>query len=239
MQYISILSTLVTFIFAAAVFTHYHQRGGMHLLLWGSGLVLYGLGTLSEAIMLFAFSGLTLKIWYLSGAMLTAAWLGQGTVHLLVRKRGVAMIMTGILAAVSLLAIGLVLAAPLTPAVAAYQTSLPASAQYRDILVRSGGITLLTILLNIYGTLTLVGGALYSAFLFWRKRVLANRLIGNILIATGALMPAMGGSFLKAGLADWLYVSEFVGVILMYIGFLQASAKQGVSKVVETAATGD
>jgi len=107
------------------------------------------------------------------------------------------------------------------------------------MLVRSGLITLLTILLNIYGTLTLVGGALYSAFLFWRKRVLANRLIGNILIAAGALMPAMGGSFLKAGLADWLYISEFLGVIMMYIGFLQASAKQKVSNVVETPAATD
>ena len=41
---------------------------------------------------------------------------------------------------------------------------------------------------NIYGLLTLVGGAIYSAYLFWRKRVLPNRVIGNILIAAGALL---------------------------------------------------
>jgi hypothetical protein len=45
-------------------------------------------------------------------------------------------------------------------------------------------------------------------------------MLGNILIAAGALMPAIGGSFLKAGLADMLYASEFLGVILMYAGFL-------------------
>ncbi len=235
MHNISILSTVVTFLFAMAVFNRYHQRGGVHLLLWGIGLVFFGLGTLSEAVMLFAFNGLLLKIWYLSGAMLTAAWLGEGTVHLLVRKRGVSVTLTVLLAAISLLGIGLVMAAPLTTV--PYNTGLPASAQYKEILTRSGGITLLTILLNIYGTITLVGGALYSAFLFWRKRVLANRLMGNILIAAGALMPAMGGSFLKAGMADWLYLSEFLGVILMYNGFLQATFKQEVKPLVEAPAS--
>jgi hypothetical protein len=77
-------------------------------------------------------------------------------------------------------------------------------------------ITLLTIVLNIYGTIALVGGALYSAYLFWRKSVLFNRMLGNLLIAAGALMPAMAGSFVKAGLVDWLYMSELLGVVLMY-----------------------
>ena len=69
-----------------------------------------------------------------------------------------------------------------------------------------------------------MGGAIYSAFLFWRKKVLANRMFGNILIAAGALSPAMGGSLLKAGYADMLYLSEFVGVILMFIGFSMATS---------------
>jgi hypothetical protein len=60
-----------------------------------------------------------------------------------------------------------------------------------------------------------VGGAIYSAFLFWRKKILANRMFGNVLIAAGALSPAMGGTMLKAGYADMLYLSEFIGAILM------------------------
>lgn len=225
MNYISILSTIITFVFAVAVFNRYRQRKGTHLLLWGIGLVFFGLGTLTEVILSFIFSELALKVWYLTGAMLTAAWLGQGTVHLLVRKRGVASTLTVVLAVVSILAAVLVFAAPLTPAAAEYNPAEPASAQYKEIMTRSGLIILLTILLNLYGTVTLVGGALYSAFLFWRKKVLFNRMLGNILIAAGALMPAIGGTFVKAGLVDWLYLSEFIGVILMYIGFIQATAR--------------
>ncbi len=42
-------------------------------------------------------------------------------------------------------------------------------------------------------------------------------------------MPAMAGSFIKIGLADMLYVSEFTGVVLMYAGFILATAVQRVS----------
>lgn len=226
MHYLSILSTLVTFIFTAAVFNRYAHKKGMHLLLWSVGLLLYGLGTLMEAVMIFRFNSLALKLWYLSGAMLTAAWLGQGTVNLLVRKRGLATTSNIILLVISLIALVIVFAAPLTAAAAGFDTARPVSAQYKEILVRNGWMIFLTIILNIYGTLGLVGGAIYSAFLFWRKKVLLNRVFGNILIAGGALFPAMAGSFIKAGLVDWLYLSELLGVILMYLGFLQATLPQ-------------
>jgi hypothetical protein len=224
MQYLPILSTIITFVFAVSVFNRFRIKRGLHLLFWGIGLVLYGIGTLTEVLMMFTYNELALKLWYLCGAMLTAAWLGQGTINLLVRRRGVASILNIILITISLLAVVMVLLAPVTPAAATYNIAQPASAQYKDILTRSGGVVLLTILLNIYGTFTLVGGAVYSAYIFWRKRVLFNRMIGNILIAIGAIMPAMGGSFLRMGLPDFLYLSEFLGVILMYIGFLQATA---------------
>jgi hypothetical protein len=223
MHYLPFLSTLVTFAFATAVFRRFLHKRGPHLLLWSIGLVFYGIGTLAEVILGFTFSGLVLKLWYLSGAMLTAAWLGQGTIHLLVRKRGVAGAMTLALAALSLLAALLVLIAPLNASAASYNVTLPISSQYKDILTRGGLMLLLTILLNIYGTLTLFGGALYSAMLFWRKRILFNRMLGNLLIAIGALAPALAGSFVKLGLVDGLYISELFGVVLMYIGFIQAT----------------
>jgi len=231
MTFLPYLSTLVTFVFAVAVFNRYRQRGGPHLLLWAIGLLFYGLGTVSEIILSLTFNAFVLKLWYLMGAMLTAAWLGQGTLRLLVRKASLASILTWVLAAVSALALILVFLAPVTGA--AFDVTRPASEQYKDILTRNGLTITLTILLNIYGALMLVGGAIYSAFLFWRKKVLANRMFGNILIAAGALSPALGGTFLKAGIADMLYASELVGAILMYIGFVLATSP---SAMPETAA---
>ena len=183
----------------------------------------------------FTFSPQILKLWYLSGAMLTAAWLGQGTVYLLVRKRRVANALMLMLGIASLASIVLIISAPINPGVL-FDTGRPISVQYKEILERSNTILLLTILLNIYGTLTLVGGALYSAYLFWKKKVLVNRMIGNILIALGALMPAMAGSFTKAGLVDFLYLSEFLGVVLMYAGFLLATSNKPSRRLVSAPA---
>jgi hypothetical protein len=217
-------STLVTAVFAVAVLLRHARRGGAHLLFWGIGLILYGLGTFSEAFLGLAWSPLVLRVWYICGAMLTAAWLGQGTLYLLVRKPGVANAFAIGLTIVSLAAIAIVFLAPMTNTL--YDTSLPASIQYKAIIVRSPFMITLTILLNTYGTILLVGGAIYSAFLFWRKRVLAHRVIANVLIAAGALMPATAGTFVKLGLADWLYLSELLGATIMFIGFLQATSQQ-------------
>jgi hypothetical protein len=231
MNFLPYLSTIVTFVFAVAVYNRYRQRGGMHLLLWSVGLLLYGIGTLCEVILGLTFSVFAVKIWYLTGAMLTAAWLGMGTVHLLIRKGNTAMVLTWVLLGVSILAFVLVMLAPVTSTT--YDVSRPASEQYREIFSRNGLIILLTILLNIYGTLTLVGGAIYSAYLFWRKKILINRMFGNILIAVGALSPAMGGSLLRAGLTDMLYLSELIGAILMFIGFLMATSAAPAASTAE------
>lgn len=224
MNFIPVLSTLVTFAFVVAVFRRYQAKGGIHLLHWAFGLLLYGMGTLSEVVMGFTFNEWVLKLWYLTGAMLTAAWLGQGTIHLLIRKGNWATYLTYALGAVSVLALLLIAVAPLTGAQANYNIAGTVSEQYKTILTRGGLTIFLTILLNIYGTLGLVGGALYSAFLFWRKKVLANRMFGNILIAAGALSPAMAGTLVKAGIVDALYISEFIGAIIMFAGFMLATA---------------
>ena len=156
MLYLPYLTTTIALIFTIALFLRYRRKGGMHLLIWTFGMFLYFLSTFCEIILSIQFSEAAIKLWYIAGAMLVAAWLGQGTVHLLVRKGKIALTLTYILAAISLMSIFLVATAPLTGAQAGYDITLPASEQYKEIMTRGGLIIALTIILNLYGTVTLV-----------------------------------------------------------------------------------
>jgi hypothetical protein len=228
------VSTAITAAFAVAVLRRYLAGRRLHSLLWGLGLALYALGTLAEAYLALRWSPFMLRLWYLTGAMLTAAWLGQGTVYLLVRRPGVAHALLALLLLASLAAAVAVFLAPVDSA--AFRAGAPISTQYRGLLSRSGLMILLTILLNIYGTLTLVGGALWSAWLFARKRVLPNRMLGNLLIAAGALFPAGAGTLIGLGLADWLYASELAGAALMFWGFHLSTQPQPAARPAPAAA---
>lgn len=227
------LSTGIMLVFTVAVLGRYIRRHRRpHLLLWGIGLALYAVGTFTEAYLAVSWSPLMLRLWYLCGAMLTAAWLGQGTIYLLFRKPGVAHSLAALLAVASVVAIGGIFIAPLDAS--AFRLGVPISSQYKDILTRSGLIVLLTVLLNIYGTVGLIGGALWSAYLFWRKQVLSNRVLGNVFIAVGAFFPASAGTLIKLGFVDWLYLSELLGATLMFLGFWFATQPQPADKPATT-----
>ncbi len=85
------------------------------------------------------------------------------------------------------------------------------------------GVRVLTPFFNLYGTVTLVGGAAWSAWIFWRKRILLHRTIGNILIAVGAIAPAFGGTFSRFGVPSALYIGELLGALLLFAGFVRAT----------------
>jgi hypothetical protein len=213
-------SSVISFVFAFLVFRRYLARHGTHLLLWSVGMVFYGLGGFSEAFYgFFGWNPFVFRLWYLFGAILVAAWLGQGTVYLLIKTR-TAHILMALLVLGSLYAAVRVFGAQIDPAL--MTTSLHTGSELSGRAIVTPGVRTLTPFFNLYGTLTLVGGALYSAWIFWRKRVLLHRAIGNVLIATGAILPAFGGTFSRFGITGALYISELLGAILLFIGFMQA-----------------
>ena len=222
-----LLSSIISLAFAFFVFKRYLDRKGEHLLLWGIGTLFYGIGGFCEFYNgAFGWNPLVFRLWYLFGAILVAAWLGQGTVYLLAKRRW-ANVLMGILLIGSLYAAFKIFTAQLDPSlmIGAGHTGSELSGR----AIASPGVRILTPFFNLYGTLTLVGGAAYSAYIFWRKRVLLHRTVGNILIAVGALMPAFGGLFSRLQIPGALYIGEFLGVILLFLGFLRATAPMGES----------
>jgi len=218
------ITTVVVFVFVVLVFRRYFAHRTPYLLLWGIGLILYGIGTLTEALNASSgFSELGFRLWYLCGAMLVAAYLGQGTVYLLVRRKVGNIRLAHILMAVLLLA-------TIYGVIAVFGAELDPSQLEGDSLsgaaIVSSGVRGLTPFFNIYGTLFLVGGALYSAWIFWRKRIMRHRVIGNVLIAAGAMLVAASGTSSRFGSSEWLYVGELVAAVLMFVGFLESSRRE-------------
>ena len=103
----------------------------------------------------------------------------------------------------------------------------------RGLLPLGTPVRLTTPFFNIYGLLTLVGGAIYSAFLFWRKRVMPNRVVANVLIAAGALAIGFASTLTRLGYGEYLYVGELLSAILMFAGF-QLAAKPQPYEMVES-----
>lgn len=222
---VPLTSSIISFVFAFFVFKRYAERKGTYLLLWGLGMVFYGVGGFCEFYYgAFGWNTLVFRLWYLFGAILVAAWLGQGTVFLLAKPNW-AKVLTVILVIGSLYAAYKIFTAQLDPSL-----MLDSGHTGRELsghAIVTDGVRVLTPFFNLYGTLTLVGGAAYSAFIFWRKRVLLHRALGNILIAVGAIMPAFGGLFSRLQIPGALYLGEFFGVILIFLGFLRATSPMG------------
>jgi len=219
--YLPFISSAISLVFALLVFRRYADKKSTHLLFWGIGLTFYAIGGFCEGYYgAFGWNPLVFRLWYLFGAILVAAWLGQGTVFLLAKKKWATWTLV-ILLLGSVYGLVRVFGAELDPSL--LTTGVHTGSELSGSAIVTPGVRLLTPLFNIYGTVTLVGGAIWSAWIFFRKRVLLHRTIGNILIAAGALAPAFGGSFSRFGIPGALYIGELIGAVLMFAGFIRAT----------------
>ena len=52
-----------------------------------------------------------------------------------------------------------------------------------------------------------------------RARETYHRFVGNVYIAVGGLLPGIGGAFTRFGHTEVLYVTELLGLLLIYAGY--------------------
>jgi hypothetical protein len=254
-QILPFFSTLIMLGFTIWVLQRFLVRRNPAFLFWGIGLAMFGAGSFAEAYLALAWNKWVFLVWYLFGAALNAAWLGHGTLYLLVRKRWIHVV-TALLVTGSLYAGYLMLQTMPKLDEAVFTTDKPVSEQYgtkalkegetapagaltttttyrgkevtavRGLLPLGTPVRLTTPFFNIYGLFTLVGGAIYSAYLFWRKRVMPNRVLANVLIAAGALAIGFASTLTRLGYGEYLYLGELISAILMFIGFRLAARPQ-------------
>ena len=81
-------SSLLSFVFAAMVLDQWWQRRRAFQLVWGIGLIWYGIATGTEFLgSTFGWSEPLYRTWYLIGAFLVPSYLGAGTLYLLQKTR--------------------------------------------------------------------------------------------------------------------------------------------------------
>jgi len=183
-----------------------------HLVWWAIGVFFYGLGTAFEStITLTGNTPLLNTLWYWAGAILGGYPLATGSVYLLFPRK-VANVMTALSLAFVIFASVAVFMAPVD--LSKLEGHRPGGAAIEWQWVR-----LLTPFINLYALIFLVGGAAQSSWKFFLAGDQPKRAAGTALIAVGALLPGFGGAATKAGHVELLYIGEFVGIIMIWIGY--------------------
>ncbi len=210
--YIPIATTVLAVAFTVALFARWRSRGGRHLLWWGIGAATYALGTATEAaVTLVGWHAPLFRLWYVAGALLGGAPLAQGTVYLLLPRR-TADRLTAALVGVVAVATACVVLSPL-------RLELVEAHRLTGSVLGWQWVRAFSPFVNLYAVVFLVGGAALSAWRYARRSETAYRAAGNTLIAAGALLPGIGGAFTRFGHTEVLYVTEFLGLCLLYAGY--------------------
>jgi hypothetical protein len=203
-----VAAALLAALFALLLLRSFRSRPAGQKALWAAGFAFFAVATTCEAIaQRVGWSPALFRSYYLAGGMLTVGFLGAGSAWLLLPRRGRDLLL-GALAVATLAAVVAVALAP----VDAHLLAVTHSGRPPDNRALGGHAFLWAVAFNSLGTLTLVGGSLYS--IVRRRRVSAN-----VWIASGAVVVALATGMSRAGDYSLVYLGQLVGIGLMFSGF--------------------
>lgn len=212
--------TIVGAIFSGVLLNRYiNGKRRPHELVWGIAFLMFAIAAGSQvyADALGAWTPFSARIFYLFGAILNVGYLGLGTMYLLFSRR-VAQIALAVTLLLTIYSIYATFTVPLN-------LSALANTQEVDWKLLFSVDVAPRVLAGVFsgvGSVIVIVGALWSAYIFWRKRIMKERMIGLILLAVGTFTVAFGGT-LKGLLHndDYLYPTMAIGVVIMFLGYLQ------------------
>jgi hypothetical protein len=211
-EYIPIATTIFSIYFIKEIWVHYQNRKTNYLLWWTIGVATFGLGTLAESInVLFGWNLINVKYWYIVGALLGGFPLAQGSVYLLMKKRFANITSLIFITLIVLASISVIL----TP------VSIPEGFEYKltGSVFTWKWVRYFSPFINLYSFIFLVGGAIYSAVKYYKMVDKQARFKGNVFIAIGGLLPGIGGTMTRMGHVNVLFVTELIGLVLIYFGY--------------------
>jgi hypothetical protein len=221
-HYVPLLTTVVALVFAATVFGRFRARGGTHLLWWGIGMVTYAAGTMTESwTTIYGWSEPVFRLWYVTGALLGGAPLAQGTAYLMFSRSTANRLTVILLTVIGVAAV----AAFLVPV----DLSLVEPHRLSGRVFTAQWVRAFSPFINSYAAAVLVGGALWSAMRYWREQGPAalRRVGANVAIAVGGILPGIGGSYTRFGHVEVLYVTELLGLLMIFAGYLLITGDAG------------
>jgi hypothetical protein len=207
---LAVVATIVALGFTLHLWLRHRARPGPATRAWLVGAFCYAVGVGCQAVAeLGRLDPLLYRIWYLTGAFFVAAFLGAGSLYLAASPRVAGWAMR-VLTWSSILVTPVVMTTPID------------LGKVDPHLLTGDGfpnyVRLMTPIFNAFGTLGLVGVALWSAVKLGRGGASA-RFWSVALIAIGSLAAASGATLLRLGVPGGFYVGQLVGVVLMWLGF--------------------
>jgi hypothetical protein len=206
------LTALVSAVFTIAVAMRYARSKRAALLAWSVGFGMFTIAAVAGALARTSGASETeYRVFYLFGGILNVAWLALGTVLLVTPRFGRPALVGVVL--LSLISAYAVFTTPVNLQIALDTgKGFPDGSAPRILAAAGSGI----------GSLVLIGGALWSAWAFLRRRHNGRRALSNIIIAAGVIIIALGGTVTFTGATGVLEYTNLIGVSVMFAGFLVA-----------------
>ena len=217
------LVVLVSVVCAVIIGGDWVRRPRPEKAAWLIAFALFAVAAAAEvAGALTGWTPLLARLYYTTGAILVVGFLGLGELYLLAPGR---MVQAGPGIGLFLLAVAvaLVSGAPVDEARLA--------ADGWHALSRGPALVIFTIAVNSLGTLIVAGGAIFTAWQFWRRGIFRHRMIGCLLIAVGTLIVALGGTLTRLGRPELLYIAMAVGILVIGAGYLETRRRDAGASV--------